>query len=319
MSLNEIPLNALSATDAPLESDGCYYDVNFFQYRPAQIEADALPSAFILWEALATLPYPDSGRQFVLDVRRQIGINKFLWGVRKAGDVYSHEFYFYYPRVNHHNRLSNVVAMSSRYFAPGLDVLPVENEEQYYLTSVNMDGEHITDVTVYESVISDPASAYHFEEKGLTIDEATPLFHSYSLVSGEPEKKKINTYYGYFDPNNLHQVMRKVHDVARDQFPDEDPLVAYEFLEYAGRYFRNGIRCRALVASKVGCMGVYLLGLEIDEFIAFLEVHDYDPPFIERMRMHQRQLSHIRVDMGMDFSIRDGTFVIKKTAFWGSV
>ncbi len=305
--------------DPLLTSDGRYYDVNFFEYRPGQLPSDVLPTSFILCEALATLPYPASARQFLLDVRAKIGLNKALWGVRKAGDVYSLEFYFYYPRANPCNRLSNVVSVASRYFAPGLDVIAVEGEEQYYLTSVNMDGEHVTDVTVYESVISDPDAAFFFADKGLTIDEVTPIFHSYSLASGGKEKKRINTYFGFFDPNSLHQVMRKVHDVACEQFPDEDPLVAYEFLQYAGRYFRHGIRCRALVASKVGGMGVYLLGLDIDELINVLEIHDYDEAFIRSIRQHARQLAHVKIDMGMDFHIRDGRFVVKKTAFWGSV
>lgn len=312
----------MSLNDPLLVSDGRYYDVNFFEYRPgalSELPEEALPTSFILTQALATLPYPDTGRRFAQDVRSRIGVNKFLWGVRKAGEVYSHEFYFYYPRANPDNRLSNVVSMSAPYFAPGLQVVPLDDEEQYYLTSVNMDGEYITDVTVYESVISDPSSAFFFEDKGLTIDEVTPLFHSYSLAAGDGKMKRINTYFGFFDPDNLHQVLRKVHEIAREKFPDEDPLVAYEFLRYASQYFRNGIRCRALVASKPGCMGVYLLGLDIDAFIAFLSAHNYGQAFIERIRSHRTQLAHVRVDMGMDFHILNGEFVIRKTAFWGSV
>lgn len=311
------PLSA-QEFDSFRESDGCYYDVNFFQYHPSRLSQDSRPSSYLFRQMMEQLEVGEQGLRFALDVRRQCGINKSLWGLRNEGGIYSLEFYFYYQHKYPCNAPLNVISIARSYFPPGMEVAVDQDMKDCYLTSVNLDGGVVSDINVYRSFIAEGDVPLAYEDKGLIVGRENPVFSSFSLVDSCGEIVRKNTYYGYFAGNSLAAILKRVHELVTIRFPGEDPFVAFQFLSYAGHYLRGGLFGRMLVALKEDAVGVYFLDLDLDQFVAFLETHDHDKALVGILNRDRRFYEHIKFDVGMDFRIVNGKFAIKKTAFWGS-
>jgi len=300
------------------QSDGRYFDINFFEYWPDGIGCLSLPHSAIFPEAVLRLEIDGIAMEFANTVRKKHGINKSIWGVRREEGRYSVEFYFYYPKMYPDNRLSSVMDMSSSFFEKNYSLATIGDEQECYLTSVNLDASGVSDVNVYRSIFDESSDTFIFHDKGLKIDRANPRFSSYSLWNEVGPKKK-NDYWGYFDGNILHRVIAKVHDIATKKFPSESPGAAYDFLMYSYPYSRSAVFDNVLVADKEGAIGLYFLRLNINDFLSFLSTHDYEFGFVNYMKENKDGFSHLLFDVGMDFYLSNGEFCIKKTAFWGSL
>lgn len=296
-------------------SDGRYYDVNFFEYWPENIRSDSLPTSYIFDRALSFLSLGDQARKIASSIRAINGVNKTLWGIRKEGSGYSLEYYFYYPKKYPQNKLSNVLSIISD-CGDGLDVPAIEHEDEYYLSSVNLSEGRVTDANLYESIFSSSSELFFFEDKGLTIDRFNPEFVSYSLTPRGI--RKANSYYAYFDANDLPRILRRVYSLASEKFPGEDPFIAYDFLKHIYAYYSEGIFRNCIIAAKDRAVGLYFLGLDVSQFIIFLRSYSYDSAFVAALEVDRERFSHIKFDVGMDFIVSGGEFHIKKTAFWGS-
>ncbi|MCK0536391.1 hypothetical protein [Alcanivorax quisquiliarum] len=140
-------------------SDGRYFDIKFFEYWPDNIDGLSLPHSAIFPEAVLRLEIDGAAMEFANTVRSVQGINKSLWGIRREEGRYSVEFYFYYPKMYPDNKLSSVLDMSSSFFEVGHALAKIDDEEEYYLTSVNLDGMSVSDVNVYRSIFDENSAA----------------------------------------------------------------------------------------------------------------------------------------------------------------
>ena len=302
------------------ESDGRYFDVNFFEYYPDDIGLKSLPHSALFPEAVSHLAIDEGAIEFAQQVRRFQGVNKSLWGIRKEeSSGYSLEFYFYYPKKYPGNKLSSVLKMSSPFFEGGHQLAEIEDEDEFYLTSVNLDKGFAVDVNIYRSVVDNDSDIFDFHDKGLRIDRFHPRFSSFSLLNTGEGAKKKNDYWGYFDGNILHKVLVKVRELAVRKFPGESPEMAYDFLKYSYPYSKRAVFDNVLVADKEEAIGLYFLRLDIDDFLAFLSHHGYRDDFFIYMTNNKDNFSHLLFDVGMDFYLSCGEFHVKKTAFWGSL
>lgn len=304
--------------DSLVRSDGRYYDINFFEYRPENIDADSLPASCLFHRVLSLLPVGEVPGRLALAIRQQLAVNTTLWGLRNEGGKYTLEYYFYYPWKFPHNRLENVVEVAAACLGARSEIVPIESVGDYYLSSLNLVDGKVTDVTAYRSILDPDREPFFVADRGIWIDAESPRFVSYSLMSDRNAPREVNTYYGFFDSSNLSRVLARIHELARVRFPQEDPLLAYRFLDHVHFYGADRLFRSCMVALKEEAIGLYLYGLKIGNFIRFLRIHDYDEGFIRDLESSSSRFAHIRFDVGMDFFLHEGEFHVKKTAFWGT-
>jgi|TARA_R110002050_G_scaffold203302_3_gene338541 hypothetical protein len=300
-------------------SDGRYYDVNFFEYTPADAEPESLPLSALFFKVVSLFSLGDECLDLASKCRQWFGVNKVLWGVRKDAKGYSLEFYFYYPAKYPKNSLSSVVNFAESFYAIDINLPEIGGDADFYLTSMNITDGVLSDINVYKSLLDPKSDPFYFEDKGLIIDRNDPRFCSFSLWNVGDKPKKMNNYWGYFDGKILHRLLSRVYCLAARKFPAEPPLKSYDFLECCYEYCRNSVFSDALVADKDNAIGLYFLHLNIDEFISFLSAHGYEAAFINYIKNNKKLFSHIKFDVGLDFYLSDGGFHIKKTAFWGTL
>lgn len=304
-------------SDEFLQSDGRYYDVNFFEYHPTAESLNSLPASALFGQALCLLPYEAADKVFAEHIRRKNGLNTTLWGVRKEAAKYTLEFYFYYPRKYPQNSLERVLELSKSYLDCDVCAISDEDEKNIYLSSVNLEAGKAVDINFYHSLVNEDSCRFFFEDKGLVIDRWSPTFHSYSLARGcAPEK--INTYWGYFDEGGFEHALGKITELVAPKLPKGAISSAASFVEHTCRLYGDPVSSGWLVAAKDGAVGIYFLGLDIDAFMKFLAAHHYEPEFVAYLEAEKPRYQHLKFDIGIDFSSQAGSLDIKKTAFWGS-
>lgn len=288
-----------------------YFDVNLIPYRPSGRTDTALTSPQILKMVFDhVLQAGSHWYDLVGRIHRYCGAGTTVWGLKNEGGNFSLEFYFYYPRSYPRHVYENLVQMLGPYLEEPLEgSLP----EDYECLSFDIaPGSRIRGLNVYRvAPVARPvpqpsitASSFFLDAKG--------------------RMERVNTYYsllrepGFFsDGFHFSDSSCLIPDCCLAVFPDQSAPDRDFYQRYLGAAGQRLVPVG--VAEKRGALGLYFMGLALDQLLDFLGEHCYPEQFLAAIVSRKRDLSHMKYDIGMDFSLRRGAPVVRKTAFFGTV
>jgi hypothetical protein len=296
--------------------NGKYYDVNFFQYYPSLPSKNAHPSAYLLAQAFNKIPLPKYIIDRILEIQREQGVNTTLWGLRNEKNKFSLEFYFFYPEKFKQNSFKELKKILNPHIKKQFTTETLK--KGYYLISYNLDSPEIKALNVYYPVINRSKPMITIDDTGFSFNLENPVFHSYLFSPGQKALTKTNTYYTFFGVHQLFGILEKTYEVCRKLFPKENCLLANKYLGLPYLFQNGRMFHSSAITVKKETIGLYFIGLSIENFILFLKTHRYPPAYIKALETEKQNLAHLKYDVGLDFYLANGKFKIKKTAFFGS-
>lgn len=264
-------------------------------YRPARPAQGKLHSSCLLASMAPQLGLGgalDGLAQAIVD---RIGRDKTVWAVKKFGDAYSLELYFYnYGREDPDVTPSNLLDVVRPYFTHrGLERC---DRMRYMMFSL--------DVT--------PAMLERGELDGLHVyvhavaDRPTGLSY---FVTGSGVR--LENHYAFYDPSkDPEQLVVNVVDSVAVDFTAVRP---------ADVLLPELVSCnRICVAKKPATDSLYFSGIGVEQFEWFLRRFDYPTTLRQYVEANRPQLDHLRLDVAIDYSTVDGELVIGKSIFCGT-
>ncbi len=160
-----------------------YRDYCLWDYAPLAPTVGKLKQSSVLWQSFEALGAPPRLRDMVEALRRELGPFATVWGVKRIGDRFSWELYFYdYERLGRAVSVERVLGVLQPFARSRLS-LP--RERPYFMFSLDLDAElgtgarGIDEISIY---IGNPGSSvssgicYQLSEAGLRLDNLYYFF-----------------------------------------------------------------------------------------------------------------------------------------------
>ncbi|WP_395446241.1 hypothetical protein ACHMW7_02120 (plasmid) [Aminobacter sp. UC22_36] len=274
-----------------------YFDYCLWDYRPLAPTAGKLRSSTLLWHSFETLGAPPQLAEIVRAVQAEIGAFRTVWGVKKLGDRYSWELYFYdYGRLERTVSIERVLAAMAPFAGSNL---ALSSKRPYFMFSIDLDqdlGEgrrSIDELSVYmgnPSAMVSSGLCYQLSRSGLRFD---------------------NLYYFFDREKYWEDIVGKVCTSAHLDLAGLDPAaILWPQLCDCGI---------VVVANKKHNDGVYFSRIRIDQLIWFVEKLDYPSSLQQFLRDNKSRLDHMLYDVGIDYRMIEGRIEILKSAYYGVV
>ena len=289
--------------------DTRYLDINGIAYSPNGNLEGALTSAFILKSAFDCGILDSAWKAIVSRSRKYMGTGNTVWGIKnERGSVFL-ECYFFYPDIYSAHTLEVVKEIIGPFTKAAF--ASTDNVGRYQCLSIDIAGGCIPGINVYrldaqEGNRISATSWFLYPEGGLLVP--------------------MNRYYSFLSELGFHEDGFHFADSAvqiplscETLFPGTDPHLFDIWKEMDYLRTGEGLRWPVGVAEKQQALGIYFMGLSVSEFIGFLKYHGYPQGFIDKVEENKNGLSHIRYDIGIDYTVNGGSVEIVKTAFFGSM
>lgn len=270
-----------------------YRDYCLWDYAPVASPEGKLRQSSVLWQSFEALAAPPRLREMVEALRHGLGPFETVWGVKRIGDRFSWELYFYdYERLARRVSIERVLELLAPYVPSELSL---SANRPYFMFSLDltMDMSRIDDLSVY---MGNPGSSvssgicYNLSASGLRLD---------------------NLYY-FFDAHaQWDDIVGKVAASAHLDLRglDIDAILWPEMRD-----------CGVIVvANKKFNDGVYFSRITIAQLITFVERLGYPAPIQDFLRANRERLDHLLYDVGIDYRQVDGRIEIVKSAYYGVV
>lgn len=268
--------------------DYCLWD-----YAPLVPPVGKLRQSSLLWNSFEALRAPAKLRKMVEALRSALGPFETVWGLKRLGQRFSWELYFYdYERLERRVSIERVLAILEP-FAPSQ--LRLSPSRPYFMFSLDLttDMAGIDQASVY---MGNPGSSvssgicYNLGRDGLRLD---------------------NLYY-FFDAREqwddiVSKVAASVHLDLRAVDLDD---ILWPELRACGVI---------VVANKRFGDGVYFSRITIDQLLHFVERLDYPEAVRRFLHDNRTRLDHLLYDVGIDYRQVDGRIEITKSAYYGIV
>lgn len=293
-----------------------YFDyANFFQYYPQNITSSALPSSYILAIAFETLGIDRKFIDLALKIQETNGVNRSVFGLRLYGNKLDLEYYFFYPKKFPQNSFENISTLLTPYFKQPLIKKSIDVDA--HLLSVNLKSDGIDGMNIYYPLIDPDKPVMSVDDTEYYFNSIDPIIQSTKLKVNSTELERENIYYSYFGAHQLYDIFERTYECCRKLFPNENPLLANQFLKFQYLY-KDGIFIHpSAVTLKKGAVGFYFLDIGFDNLILFLKQHGYADEFIIRIQNEKQNLKHLHFDVGFDIILDKGNFIVRKAAFGG--
>lgn len=270
-------------------ADYCLWD-----YEPVTDPSGKLRSAALLWQALAMTGA--SGR--IVDacehLRQGLGPFQTVWGVKKFGNCYAYEFYFYdYARLQRRMSLKRVLDV----LKPVVECsLRYPDTRPYFMFSLDLDNRIVEETRKLEEVsiyVGNPGSSvssgicYNFSDSGLRLD---------------------NFYFFFETAREMEAIRAKVACSAHMDLPAPIERILWPEL----------CDCRVIVvANKKHQDGVYFSRIKVDQLIYFLKRMNYPIDLVDFVEQNRASLDHLLYDVGIDYRKTGQGLEVVKSAFYG--
>ena len=269
-------------------ADYCLWD-----YAPLAATRGKIRSCSLLWFVLEHLGWREA-RRICEAVRTALGPFQTVWGLKKRGDLYSLELYFYdYARLERRISLSRVRSALAPMLAS--DFVDVE-KRPYFMVSIEITPEssvsgRLGEATMY---IGNPGSSvssgisYTLARDGLTLDNLYYFFDRAAQADDIRAKVACSAY----------------HDLGAR------PLDAVLWPDL--------LTCKTVViANKRRNDGVYFSRLPFEGFAGFLGRAGFPAPLVAFVGAERGRLDHMLYDVGFDYVAAPGGIGVVKSAFYG--
>lgn len=270
-----------------------YRDYCLWNYDPVADPSGKFRQSSLLWQSFEALGAPPRLAQIVEALRAGLGPFQTVWGVKRLGDRFAWELYFYdYERLERSVSIERVLDIVRPFAPSSLHLSPLR---PYFMFSFDLtaDMEEIDAISVY---MGNPGSSvssgicYNLGEAGLRLD---------------------NLYY-FFDAHEQYDdIVAKVAASAHLDLRglDLDAILWPEMRD-----------CGVIVvANKRFNDGVYFSRIRINQLLSFLDRLNYPAAIRDFVRANRASLDHLLYDVGIDYRLVDGRIEIVKSAYYGVV
>jgi hypothetical protein len=267
-----------------------------WEYAPVAPAVGKWQPANLLYHTFDFTSAGDRAYETVDCIRRAIGIGNTVWGVKQLGDTIAWEFYFYdYDRLQRQRSATGVLTALAPLFPS-----PVRVNERlnYFMFSLDFTVERFTRGT--------PLDAVHLYIGNVGSNVSSGMNY---LVT--EHHRTLENFYFFFDARkHLDEVAVKV---ASSAFLDDPDFPLSEIIrpELAA--------CDTIcVANKSRNDCIYFAGVNVNQFLWFLERFGYPGPIVSHVRKNRAQLDHLLFDVGFDYRVEAGRVRVLKTGYYGT-
>ncbi|OQX64179.1 MAG: hypothetical protein B5M56_00360 [Desulfococcus sp. 4484_241] len=278
------------------QENDAFYNYCLYEYDPLTPVAGKLRSVSLLRHSFSFMNAGRAMYDLIPALRKAVGPGNTVWGLKKAGQAISWEYYFYDYRRRDRERSVSMVLEAMR---PWVRTRIIPNENlHYFMFSIDItddllkgDGELDT-VHLY---IGNPGSAvsagicYAVTEEGACLE---------------------NFYHFYHPADQMDEIISKI--VCSAQI--DDLRVPVDKILWPELRQCVTICC----ANKPRCDCIYFSGITVDQFLFFLGKMDYPEPLVSFVEQHRDRLDHLLFDVGFDYRMEEGALVIPKSGYYGT-
>lgn len=274
-----------------------FFNYCLWEYEPGIACEGKFDAATLLYHSYDVGRFGPGGEELVDRLRGGFGRSRTVWGVKWIDGRLRWEFYFYdYRRQRRERSLTRAIAA----LGPQIrcDLEPPEHL-QYFMFSL--------DITP-ELARGEAALAEAHLYLGNVLERSLSSGVSYSLSA--TGLRMENLYY-FFDPRVHREEM--LGKICSSAFVDPRHLTFETVL------WPELANCTTIcLANKAANDCIYFSGINVDQFLWFLERLDYPAPIRAFVREHRHQLDHLRYDVGIDYRHGAEGLRIIKSGYYGT-
>jgi hypothetical protein len=284
-----LPVESLRQAPGDAFFDYCHY-----AYEPEIDPALKLHSLALFDRVLELAAAPAEWAALIRDLRTALGKDRTVWGVKRLGEEFHVELYFYnYGRLDPQVRPSKVLAA----MAPHFDArLPDLDARRYFMFSIDVGPEawstrRLSGVHLYVHDVQErPTSlCYLVSESGVVLEN----------------------HYAFYRPALELEALRfKVLDSAVVDFTRAtvDDILLPDLL-----------RAKSVcIANKPRADAVYYSGISVRQLIEFCAGFSYPAPLVDFLETNASALEHLQFDIGWDYRSGDKPIELVKSGFYGT-
>jgi hypothetical protein len=273
-----------------------FFNYCLWEYQPIASCEHKFSPATLLYQTFAHAGLDESAYEMVDRIRAGIGRTQTVWGVKKLGNELSWEYYFYdYRRRNRERSMSRVI----KAIEPLIHCTVQPNESHhYFMFSINVTNALVTGVRHLDEI------NMYIGNVGSTVSSGI----SYALTP--TERRLENFYFFYKRAAGLDPIIGKVVCSAFID-PVEFPITDIIWPEL--------VDCDTIcVANKRHNDCIYFSGINVDQFIYFLERLSYPEPLVSFVKSNRSRLDHLLYDVGIDYTLGLNGLKIIKSGYYGT-
>jgi hypothetical protein len=273
-----------------------YFNYCHWPYDPPASGIGKLRASALLMHVIRQMPASEWLAETIHAIQAGIGNFRSVYGVKRVDGQWALEVYIYdYEREDRIVSIERLAGVCQQHLK-----LPttVGSHIPYFMFSFDLDenvaaaGGLIEVVHVY---VGNPGSTV-----------SSGISYGFTDATTQPE---LENFYFFFDAANRSEIEDKVRCSAMLNNPCtlERDLLRPELMDC-------GTIC---LANKRTCNTVYFSGVNVQQFLFFLEWQHYPDDFQHFVRSHQNELDHLLYDVGIDYRINDNAVHAVKTGFYG--
>jgi hypothetical protein len=264
-------------------------------YQPVTEPVGKLRSIEVLADSFARAGLEAEARRVCDLSRERWGLGGTGWGIKQTAGEIAWELYYYSHWDDEPLSTARVLDFIDDVLVAG--ELPRTDEDHWSIsfdltTEMLLGNEAVDDLHVYRP--------HHLHAAPITCA-------SYALRA---QVASLENLYFLFDPI---EDRADIDTHLADTFHGRRAAPAE--LLWAELFPNNHVA----IAHKPRQDGLYVGGLDLDQFRAFLERVDFDPGTRRFVDDHAEELDHLRWDVGYDFRATDSGVEIVKAGFYGSL
>jgi hypothetical protein len=278
----------------PTQPGDHYADYCQWPYDPLAPTGGKLRQASLLWASLQAAgahPYVTAACR---QLRTVLGPFRTVYGVKLQDGRLSFEFYFYdYARLDRALSIPKVLAALSPYV---ICDLPSVERRPYFMFSLDLDTPIVTGKAPLAEI------DVYLGNPGSTVSSGMCYAH-------RSEGMELKNLYYFFDARlELSQIADKVATNAHLDAPSDLSAVLWQELLDCGVI---------VVANKRRHDGVYFSRIRSSQLGQFFMRAGWPAEIQALHALNAHHFEHLLFDIGIDYAVKDGRAVIRKTAFYG--
>jgi hypothetical protein len=235
----------------------------------------------------------DNFYSLIKSIQENLGINKTVWGLKKMDDKISWEYYFYnYNKENPDINMTNILKITEPFFT--VNIFPNENI-RYFMFSIDINPEFFENKKL---------NGIHIYTKGQENRTGGPSFFI------DENGIRMENYYLVYDPKT--EMERIKSSIKLSVFTDPDT-------DYNEILLPELANCKRItLANKQQNDSIYFSGIDVNQFLFFLNHFDYPKEIISFIETNKPKLDHLQYDVGFDYKTNDEKIEIVKSGYYGT-
>jgi hypothetical protein len=272
--------------------DDMYFDYCLYPYIPPIETHNKIKSINILLHAAQLFSYNQAFFDLVDCIKKSIGNDRTVYGIKQKGNDIIFEFYFYnYYKRNNLVTMTHLKKIFQQFFCIDSNI----NEHiGYFMVSVDINQE------VLSNHIS---SGFH-----IYIPASEKREGGYSYLASD-NNYILENHYEFFNVLNEKQII--IRKIKNSVFID--PRINLREVLIPELF-----NCwRICVAKKRTCDCIYFSRITVEQLLFFLQRFGYPSGLVTFVRKHKNKLNHLLYDVGFDYYTKEGKIIIEKSGFYG--